>query len=342
MEMTITSAVFATLLAAFLFASWYQCLKHLGDYPLAGFVLWLYISSFITILIAVNLLKGDMPNGIMAELEGKGLMALGVMLGGTSMTWGLIVSLNHMKKFGMVANMAIMGTVGSIVGLAVTFIVGGLSPSVSLPLVLVSAAVLLIASFITQYSTTIKAIDTLPNFSEDKKSNGLEVADEDITKELLIKQNLMLIGSTVLTTGYSIAYMLGTRSQLHPNGFPPILCVFLLATGSLIGAVSYSSVSLTRNKQWKIALNPDNKLPIILAVISGVCHYGGNLLTIYSLPLLSAPVSNLLQRTSGIWTYFWGLAYGEYNGASRKSKVYLAIGVGIYILGTVMLTSGLY
>ena len=62
MELTIGSAIFLTLLATFLFAFWYQALKHLGEYPLAGFVMWLYISSFITILAACRVLGAhDMP-----------------------------------------------------------------------------------------------------------------------------------------------------------------------------------------------------------------------------------------------------------------------------------------
>ena len=49
------------------------------------------------------------------------------------------------------------------------------------------------------------------------------------------------------------------------------------------------------------------------ALGAGICHYGGNLMQIYALPLLSAPVSNLLLKTSSLWTYLWGVVYGEYK-----------------------------
>lgn len=333
MELTIGTAVFLTISATFLFAFWYQALKHLGEYPLAGFVMWLYISSFLTILAACKVLgAGDMPLGIRAELAGKGWAAVGVCLGGAAMTYGLIVSLIHMKEYGMIANQAISGTLGAILGLVLTFVVGGLSKDVSLALVLLSAVVLIGASAILQYSSVIK--------------NGVikEQKEEETAEKVasLKKQNWMLVFSNILTLGYSVAYMLGTRSDLHPKGFPALLCVLLLSIGSLAAALSYAAVSLTRHHQWHVAFLPPNKLPILMALGAGVCHYGGNLMQIYALPLLSAPVSNLLLKTSSLWTYLWGVLYGEYKGAIFKSKCFLTAGILAYAVGIIILTYALY
>lgn len=152
----------------------------------------------------------------------------------------------------------------------------------------------------------------------------------------------MLVLSNLLLMGYSVAYMLGTRSALHPGGFPALLCVLLLATGSLLAALSYAAVSLTRSRRWKIALAPKNKLPILLGLGAGFCHYGGTILQIYSLPLLSAPVSALLTKTSSLWTYMWGIVYGEYKGTSARVKKILAVGILVFVIGIVMLTFALY
>jgi len=332
-ELTIGSAIFLTLLATFLFAFWYQALKHLGEYPLAGFVMWLYISSFITILAACRVLGAhDMPEGIFREIQGKELAAFGVCLGGAAMTYGLIVSLIHMKEYGMIANQAISGTAGAILGVILTFVVGGLSPDVSLTMVLAAAAVLIGASVILQYSRMIK--------TGDRKKQGENESQQNM--ESLKKQNKMLIFSNILMMGYSIAYMLGTRSELHPKGFPALLCVLLLAIGSLFAALSYAAVSLTTHHQWRQALIPPNRIPIYMALGAGICHYGGNLMQIYALPLLSAPVSNLLLKTSSLWTYLWGVVYGEYKGAVLKSKIFLAAGIGAYAVGILLLTYALY
>lgn len=347
--MNINLAILFTLTAAFLFASWYQSLKHLGDYPLAGFIFWLYISSFITISIALLILgPKDMPGGIWMLLTGKRMLALGIMLGGFSLAIGMAISLSHMKENGMVANMAIMGTVSSITGLVLTFVIGGLSPDASLTIVLISSVVLIFASVVTQYASALKNKEITQKVSVLDENRTLDVIDtlnemsEKQRKVFYLKQNLWLLTSNILTMGYSVAYMIGTKSQLHPNGFPALLCVFLLATGSLVGAMVYAGYNLTKNRAWSKALRPENRKPIYMAILSGICHYGGNLLTIYSLPLLSAPVSNLLTRTSTIWTYFWGIAYGEFRGSSMKSKIILYIGILIFIVGTALLTFGLY
>lgn len=333
MQLTIGTAVFLTISATFLFAFWYQSLKHLGEYPLAGFVMWLYISSFLTILAACKVLgAGAMPQGIRAELAGKGWAAAGVCLGGAAMTYGLIISLIHMKEYGMIANQAISGTLGAILGLVLTFVVGGLSNDISLTLVLLSAAVLIGASAILQYSSVIKN-------GEIREQREEETAEKVAS---LKKQNWMLVFSNILTLGYSVAYMLGTRSDLHPGGFPALLCVLLLSIGSLAAALSYASVSLTIHQQWHAALLPPNKLPILMALGAGVCHYGGNLMQIYALPLLSAPVSNLLLKTSSLWTYLWGVLYGEYKGAIFKSKFFLTAGIFAYAVGIIILTYALY
>lgn len=332
-ELTIGSAVCLTLAATFLFAFWYQALKHLGDYPLAGFVMWLYISSFITILGACRVLGSrDMPQGIWYELQGKYPAAFGVCLGGAAMTYGLIVSLIHMKEYGMIANQAISGTAGAIFGVILTFVVGGLSPNVSLVMVLAAAVVLIGASVVLQYSGMIKSGDSPEQINQ---QNG-------ITVESLKKQNKMLIFSNILSMGYSVAYMLGTRSELHPKGFPALLCVLLLSIGSLFAAFSYAAVSLTKHHQWKRAILPPNRLPIYMALGAGICHYGGNLMQIYALPLLSAPVSNLLLKTSSLWTYLWGIVYGEYKGAELKSKLFLGAGISAYAVGIMILTYALY
>lgn len=157
MTFTMTGAIVATLVASFMFALWYQALKHLEEYPLAGFVMWLYISSYATVWIAVAALgKKDIPAGILAELAGKGWQALGVVVGGACMTLGLIISLIHMKDNGMIANQAIAGSVASIFGLILNFVVGGLAENVSLLMVVASAAVLLVASAIIQQSSVVK------------------------------------------------------------------------------------------------------------------------------------------------------------------------------------------
>lgn len=333
MMFTVSQAILATLFASFLFALWYQGLKHLKAYPLSGFIFWLYIASYITVWTAVFMFGDtDLPNGIAYELQGKVGTAILVVLGGSCMTSGLIISLNHMKANGMIANQAIAGSIGSILGLVAHFVVGGLTPGLSLPLVIVASIVIIGASIVIQHSTILKYRD-----------KGVDITNRDVDKDKskpdsIPKQNVMLVLSNLLLIGYSIAYMLGTRSVNNPDGFPPLLAVLLLATGSLLAAVTYAVVTLARAGTLKVLLFTEYKLPIVLGLCAGVCHYGGTILQIYSLPALSAPVSALLVRTSALWTFLWGIIYGEYKGSRKTVKAWLACGISLYIVGTLYLT----
>ncbi len=217
MTMSVPVAIVATLIAAFMFALWYQFLNHLKQFPLPGFVFWLYISAYVTVWVAVLSLGGrDLPNGIMAELEGKYGLALLCIFGGICMTSGLIISLIHMKANGMVANQAIAGSIGSILGLIVTFVVGGLAPGIPLSGVLIASAVIILASIVIQQSSIYKF-----------RERGIDLTSRDIDQDKsmpdsILKQNLMLVLSNVLSIGYSIAFIFRIRANPVPEDPTPI------------------------------------------------------------------------------------------------------------------------
>ena len=70
-----------------------------------------------------------------------------------------------------------------------------------------------------------------------------------------------------------------------------------------------------------------------MSAISAVCHYGGNVLSIYSMPAISATLSFLFGKTSTIWTYFWGFYYREFEGAKKKTMATLFVGLALYFVG---------
>ena len=71
-------------------------------------------------------------------------------------------------------------------------------------------------------------------------------------------------------------------------------------------------------------------MPLLLSAISACCHYGGNMLSIYAMPVLSATMSFLFGKTSSVWTYFWGFYYKEFQGAKKKTLLLLLFGIGLY------------
>ena len=75
----------------------------------------------------------------------------------------------------------------------------------------------------------------------------------------------------------------------------------------------------------------------MLALISAFCHYGGNLISIYSMPALSATVSFLFGRISTLVTVLWGLYYREFAGTSRKTKLLLLAGILLFFTAVAVL-----
>lgn len=322
-------ALLVTLLAAAMWGSWFQCLKHLGDYPYSGFVLWLYTASLVLVW-GVVLVFGPMllPEGIGTAMEGKFGRVLMVMVCGAFMSVGLHMQIGIMGRIGMILSTAISGAIGSIFGVVVTVIAGGgLPANLSLGLVILSTVILVVASYICTCASSMRDKD----IGNESKQNKVD-----------LKTIFILIVSNLFVTGYAYGFSAGTQTDSNPNGLPPLLCVAFLATGSFIGVAASTGFLITRNKQWKQILHPGSVKPFLAGIISGLCHYGGNILSIFATPVLSAAISFLLGRTANMWTYFWGIVYGEFSGAKRKTVMVLILGILAYITGVLLLAVGMY
>jgi hypothetical protein len=55
------------------------------------------------------------------------------------------------------------------------------------------------------------------------------------------------------------------------------------------------------------------------------------------MPGLTATLSFLYGRSSSLWTYFWGMFYGEFAGAKRKTLVVLSVGLSMYFVGMALI-----
>lgn len=322
-------AIFLTLFAAAMWGSWFQSLNHIKGYPISGFVLWLYTSSLVLVWgVVLVLMPSALPEGIGYYIAGKMGTVVLVAVCGAAMAIGLHIQIKIMGQIGMILSTAISGAFGSIFGVIITVIVGGgLPPNVSLGLVILSTTILIGASYICQYAAVLRDKDN--NISEGGKQASAKIV-------------LLLIFSNLLVSGYPYGLAAGTITEANPGGIPPLLCVAFLATGSFIGVAITTSVDITRNKEWQKVLHPGSKKPFVLGIVSGLCHYGGNILSIISAPVLSPAISFLFGRTANMWTYFWGVAYGEFSGAKKRTITVLVLGILAYVLGIVLLAVGMY
>lgn len=79
-----------------------------------------------------------------------------------------------------------------------------------------------------------------------------------------------------------------------------------------------------------------------LGIFSGLFHYGGNIIHAFATAFLSSVISWPLGLTGGLWTQMWGLAYGEFRGATRRAYVALGLSILLYLTGAALVANTLY
>ena len=143
-------AIFLTLLAAAMWGSWMQVIKLKKDYPISGIAFLLYMFSFILVWgITLVLSHKLLPEGLWTAIAASQDVAWEIMLGGAMMSLGLYISLTLMNDLGLMLATTLSGAVTSIMGIVTSISKEGLPDDPkALPLIISTAAIFLIASYI--------------------------------------------------------------------------------------------------------------------------------------------------------------------------------------------------
>ena len=291
---------------------------------------WLYTSSFVLVWTVTLILQPSLvPEGVFAVLQGRAGSVIDLLICGAFMAVGLQIQMFIMNKVGLILPNSINATIGIFLGTAVTAIVGKLPPNISLGFVFLAACLLLAATVICQISGKLRDGDF------NKKAKGETIKTD-------FRYIPVMLVSSLLTISYSYGLAKEIKTELNPDGLPALVCVAVLATGSFIGTLICSGIVLTIRREWKKAFRPEHKIGIAMGCISGMCHYGGNILNILATPVISVAVAFLMGRTGSMWTYIWGIVYGEYRGARKRTYATLFGGILLFIGGVLLLTYGLY
>lgn len=313
-------SILLTLFAAAMWGSWMQIVNHVDDYPITGVVFWLYTFSLVlvvgvTIALSPVLIQGDIISLITQNLGSS----LKILLGGGLMSLGLYFNLTIIGSVGLILATTVGGGVSTILGIVTSVLTEGMpeGPRAGLFLSL-TTFIFIAAGFLSSYASHSRDRD-----------RGVAKNQGAVTGKTL----LLMIFSAVLANGWAIGTSEGTAS-----GMPPVLTVVLMAAGSFLSVALACSVEFTRKKQWKqVFCIGARKKPIILCAISAICHYGGNLISIYSMPAISATISFLLGKSSALWTIFWGMFYKEFSGVSNKTRLILYASIALHLIGIIAL-----
>jgi type III secretory pathway component EscS len=237
------------------------------------------------------------------------------------MSLGIYLSLVVMNKIGLMLATTITGVVGSLLGLLTSIYKEGLPDKpFALPIIVITAIVFLLASYICTYASQL---------CENDRAAVKGLNQQKLKNPINLPIILIVLLTTVLANGWSVGTASGTAA-----GFPPLLTTVYMATGSFISIFVVLGLKFTIFKEWKaVFCVGESKRPIILSMIAGSFHYGGNLISILNMPVISATISFLFGRTANIWTYLWGFYLKEFEGAKKKTLIFLVLGILLYFVG---------
>ncbi|MDD2959760.1 MAG: hypothetical protein PHR92_14795 [Lachnospiraceae bacterium] len=194
-------------------------------------------------------------------------------------------------------------------------------------MIMLSAVLLIAGTIVCQVSGSMRDKDT-NKAKQEKKSAG--------RRDIL----LLIFVAAVLQPFFSVASSIGLRTELRPDGFSSFTCMGILCLGAFAGTTIFSGIMITKAKEWDKVFHPNIKVSLIIgmAVISAFCHFGGNLLNAVASPVVSVVIATGIGYSYGIWSYLWGMIYGEFSGAKKKTLFVLGIGLLLFIAGIVILT----
>lgn len=317
-------AIFMALLAASMWGSWFISLKHLGNYPLDGFYITLFSTSLVFVWTVSFIFDGTAIFSNINELWLINKMKIiVVLLCGFTYVLGMFLSLHVMKLIGLTLSQPLQSSIGLIIGTTITVGIGGRPESLTINRIILSVCFLLTAVFLVFFAEKAKTASQ----REKNIDTGLS-KDRNVMKKAII----IIVLAAVFTPGYTLALSYGLKTITQPVGLAVLPFMCLLCSGAFICSFLICGIRLTRRKEWNLIWQAPFKIHKF-GIISGLFHYGGNIIHTFATGVLSSAVSWPLGLTSGVWTQLWGIKYGEFKGAPKKAYILQASSFACYILG---------
>ena len=317
-------AIFMALLAPAMWGSWFICLKFLDEDSVEGFYIILFTSSMVLVWGIGLILDGPalIDNIIDVWLVDSSRIYVSFICGALYVT-GMLFSLRVINIIGLSLSQPIQSSINVIGGTAISALIGGIPANISITRIGTAVTFLLSAVLLSLAAGRIR------DLAQEKQNieTGLSRDSRDIKKAMVF-----IVIASVLTPVYSTGLSYGLKSITQPNGLAVMPFMAVLCTGAFTGAIFTSGIILTIRKQWYVFSKNGWKI-YELGIISGLAHYGGNIIHTFATRSLSTVVSWPLGLTAGLWTQMWGVKFGEFKGAPRKAYVLLTLGVLCYLIG---------
>lgn len=325
--MTAQLAIAGIIFVTFLWGSWFQTVKHLGNFPVHAFISVMYGISVIIVWAAIGLLGKQMiPSGIFSEISSSPGLTLAIW--GCGIVFGIAMQmhLTVVKRIGLILSTSVSATCAILGGTIISVLFAGIPEGVSVVSLFVASVLLILATITCQYAGICRDREK-KKVDEKKQSRGQDIL-------LLAFINLILMSS------YPLANSIGLRSALNPDGFSSLTCMGILVIGAFAGSSLFTLILLCWEKESVaeiMAMIPLGKL-FVLAAIAAFCHFGGNVLHAIFAPVVSVAIATVIGNSYHCWSYIWGLIYGEFKGTSKKTYGILFGGMLLFVAGVILLS----
>jgi len=236
---------------------------------------------------------------------------------------GMRISLRFMTFIGLTLSQPLQASVGMVIGTSIAVGIGGRPEGLTMGRIFVSICFLLAAVFFVFFAEKTKTA------SQRTKNIDTGLSRD---KNVMKKAVALIVLACVFAPGYTLALSFGLQTSTQPIGLAVLPFMCTLVTGAFTGALLTSGIPLTRRKEWYKIWQAPMRIHKF-GIFSGLFHFGGNIIHTFATGVLTAAVSWPLGLTAGLWTQLWGIKYGEFKGAPRKSYFFQAGGFACYILG---------
>lgn len=317
-------ALVGTIFVTFLWGSWFQTVKHTGNFPVHAFISMMYAVSVVIVWGAIGFLGAEMvPHGVLNEMTGNRPLALLVFACGLVFGVAMQLQLTVVKRIGLILSTSVSATCSILGGTTVSMMFAGIPEGVSIVILVTAAVLLILAAILCQ----------LAGSRRDREAGRLE-EQSSRAKDVLF----LVFINLVLMSSYPLATSMGLRSPLRPEGFASLTCMGLLVAGACIGSSAFTFLSWKKEENWRKRKEVPMARLLFLAMLAAFCHFGGNVLHAVFAPVVSVAIATVMGNSYHCWSYIWGLVYGEFKGASGKTCLMLGSGILMFLAGVVLLS----
>lgn len=329
--MSETSAIVVILVTAFAWGSWGQLIKRIPDWTVEMFMITLYGSSLAITWGAWALFGGETKTASLAAVfaEQPGYIVI-TLMGGFLYTLGMWLSLVAIRDAGLVITNVIMPSVAIVAGTVLSAAGGGLEPSTSVPLLIAGCASLICAAYVA--STGIRA-----------GRRGTDAAANRGRPGTATNKGLgAAFGAGVFLAAYPTCMSLTMIGPNRPDGLSVFEYMAILSVGSAIAVIVTCIIPEMRKGKGLRAWSKGRSLYHGYAVVSGLAHYGGNIVNALAVPVVGASLAWPMGQTMSLWGYVWGLVYNEFAGLPRRAVIQLYCGLGLFVVGAGLFALAVY